>query len=371
VEAQVLRQAINAFFHAGKFQDLLELVDVTDVMINRFDWIVVQYVDGHREMYPHPVFTSDDDLRGEVSLLGRNLVRTERRFDAAKPYLTLRLPDGSRLAALSHVTGHTVVAIRLVVVTNPTLDELVERRMIDSGMRSFFQAAIAAGMRIVTVGETGAGKTTLMKALLNTLPVDTRLVVIEDTSELGMGRDPERAPYVLECEVREDNVEQRGEVTIATILKVLLRFNPDWLIVGEVRDGDAAREMLLAMQHGHPSLSTVHHATAAGAWTKLAQYLGRGADAMGFDIAGMLIADAVDFFVHLGRDRDGNRVVTEIVETDGWNPGSGVAQNRIWEPDTHGRGVPRPTLTDARRRRLEAHGFDAGVLLNPLGWWQQ
>ena len=49
---------------------------------------------------------------------------------------------------------------------------------------------MGAGMRIVISGETGAGKTTLVRAMTNVLSVDTRIVVIEDTRELNLGADP-------------------------------------------------------------------------------------------------------------------------------------------------------------------------------------
>ena len=91
---------------------------------------------------------------------------------------------------------------------------------------------------------------------------DTRIVVIEDTRELNLAADPARANSVLEWETREANIEGVGEISQRELVRHALRFNPDWLIVGEVRDGDAAREMLLAMQHGHPRLSTVHHHSA-------------------------------------------------------------------------------------------------------------
>jgi len=148
-----------------------------------------------------------------------------------------------------------------------------------------------------------------------------------------------------------------------------VRFNPEWLVVGEVRDAGAAREMLLAMQHGHPSLSTVHHHSAATSWRKLAQYITQGADAMSFEIAALVISDAVDLFVHLGRDRSGRRVVTEVCEAAGWN-GTEVQLNRIFVPDASGRGVPQPHLSDARRTKLVEHGFDDQLLTNPAGWWR-
>ena len=104
---------------------------------------------------------------------------------------------------------------------------------------------------------------------------------------------------------REANIEGVGEIAQRRLVRHALRLNPRWLIVGEVRDGDAAREMLLAMQHGHPSLSTVHHHSALSAWKKLAQYVAQGSEAVEFSIAALLISDAVDLFVHLGRDRRG------------------------------------------------------------------
>jgi Flp pilus assembly CpaF family ATPase len=122
------------------------------------------------------------------------------------------------------------------------------------------------------------------------------------------------------------------------------------------------------MQHGHPSLSTVHHHSALTAWKKLAQYVAQGRESVDFPIAALLISDAVDFFVHLGRDRQAKRVVAEICEVAGWN-GSEVQLNRVFVAGPDGRGLPQAHLSDARRTRLRDFGFDDHLLLNPTGWW--
>src|SRR5699024_9565525 len=126
-------------------------------------------------------------------------------------------------------------------------------------------------------------------------------------------------------------------------------------------------EMLLAVQHGHPSMSTVHHHSAATAWKKLAQYLAQGAEAVDNEIAALLISDAVDFFVHLDRDANGRRVGKEICEVGGWN-GSEVQLNRNVVPGPSGRGVAQPHLSDARREQLVACGFEDYLLAVPQGW---
>ena len=103
-ENDLIRRAIAAYFHAGKFQALLDIDGVTDIMVNAHDAIWLQRVDGAVERYREPIFADADDLRAEVAHLARRAGGTERRFDDAKPMLVLRLPDGSRLAAIMNVS---------------------------------------------------------------------------------------------------------------------------------------------------------------------------------------------------------------------------------------------------------------------------
>ena len=103
-ENELIRRAIAAYFHAGKFQALLDLDGVTDIMVNAHDTIWLQRVDGRVERHHDRVFADADDLRDEVAHLARRAGGTERRFDDAKPLLVLRLPDGSRLAAIMNVS---------------------------------------------------------------------------------------------------------------------------------------------------------------------------------------------------------------------------------------------------------------------------
>ena len=329
-EDDLIRRAIAAYFHAGKFQALLDLDGVTDIMVNAHDAIWLQRVDGTLERYREPIFADADDLRDEVAHLARRAGGTERRFDDAKPILVLRLPDGSRLAAIMNVSTVPQVAIRRNVLPDASLDELERRGTIDRAMHSLLAVGdarrdarrrVRRDRRRQDDAAAGDDQRAARRRRASSSSRTRR--------ELDLRADPARADSVLEWETREANIEGVGEIAQRELVRHALRFNPAWLIVGEVRDGDAAREMLLAMQHGHPSLSTVHHHSALSAWKKLAQYVAQGSEAVEFPIAALLISDAVDFFVHLGRDRQGRRAVTEICEVAGWN-GNEVQLNRLF-----------------------------------------
>ena len=154
------------------------------------------------------------------------------------------------------------------------------------------------------------------------------------------------------------------QITQRELVRHALRFNPNWLIVGEVRDGDAAREMLLAMQHGHPSLSTVHHHSALSAWKKLAQYVAQGSESVDFPIAALLISDAVDFFVHLGRDRGRPSSRRRTVRGGGVERCRGATQPHLRRRCRRQGRTAGPPVRPAGAK-LRQHGFDDHLLLEP------
>ena len=93
-----------------------------------------------------------------------------RPFSAAQPRLHLRLDGGARLAAAAWVTPRPSVVIRRHRLRRVTLDDLVERGTLDPVAASFLAAAVRARKSIVVAGPQGAGKTTLVRALVRRDP---------------------------------------------------------------------------------------------------------------------------------------------------------------------------------------------------------
>src|SRR5699024_10349962 len=121
-------------------------------------------------------------------------------------------------------------------------------------------------------GGTGAGKTTLLRALAAQIPPEERVVTIEDVPELALERDETAHPDAVALHARPPNTEGRGEITVADLVRAALRMSPDRVIVGETR-GSETVPLLTAMSQGNDgSLTTLHAATSAGAFTKLGAY---------------------------------------------------------------------------------------------------
>ena len=113
------------------------------------------------------------------------------------------------------------------------------------------------GILIVT-GPTGSGKTTLLYSILEQIhSVTKNIITAEDPIE-------HQVPGVNQVQV-----DEKSKKTFASVLRAMLRQDPDVMMVGEVRDAETAQIAFRASITGHLVLSTVHTNDAASAVTRL------------------------------------------------------------------------------------------------------
>ena len=360
-EDNLIQLALDLVVGLGPIERLLVDPNVEEIVATRWNLVFVYRSDGSCEQIRDVMWSSNADLEGWVRHLAATVGRTERRFDGAAPLLVMRLGPGLRLAATREVSENVSFALRRNTLGKVTLPDLVDRKMMPPAICELLAACMrSTEMRMVFAGATGSGKTTLARAVLSELDRLARLVIIEDTGELDMF-DADDRPNVEEWEAREENIEGEGEISAGQLVKHALRYRPDWLTVGEVRDSDAAVPMIKAMTHGQSSLTTVHAASATGALDKLALYLSTGEDRLPIEAAHFQLWQAVDFVVYLDRQRDGRRVVREVAEISSYDNGRCLT-NTIYNVSegTHQR------LTEQHRERLARAGFNESVLES---WW--
>lgn len=242
-------------------------------------------------------------------------------------------PGGGRIKVLHPViapgNGYPSVNIRLYEQKPVHPEWLLERGLMNAEMMEFLGSAVRDGKRILITGGTRTGKTTLLSALCNYLPEGWRIVKIEDPAEIWIDR-----ATVQTIESRP--VPPGSEVppyTLADGVDDAMRMSPDYLIVGEVRDGRAALAMFRALLTGHSGASTFHADSPREAFRRLATIMGADENVRPHEAA-QVIADSLDLLVQIRLRREVRRV-TEIVQIGRVAHGQMVRFRKLCQFDDH------------------------------------
>ncbi|WP_420434207.1 CpaF family protein [Candidatus Poriferisocius sp.] len=319
-ETFITDEVLATLFGLGSIERLLADDSVENVNINGCDTVWVHHAGGIKRR-AEPVAGSDDELVALIRKAAARLGRNERRFDLANPFLDLRLPDGSRLNAVMAVSERPAVSIRRHRHERVTLDALFELGTLDDTLREFLRTAVQTRKSIIICGGTNAGKTTLLRALLNACDPDERLITIEDRLELSLTADPDRHRDVIEMETRTANIEGSGGITMQQLVRNALAMSPDRLVVGEVR-GPEVVDMLAALSTGNDgSMCTIHANSSQAAFSKIATYALRSAEHIPVEATYRMIAESLNLVVHMSRGRDGRRRVASVREVTGSSMG--------------------------------------------------
>lgn len=213
---------------------------------------------------------------------------------------------------------------------------IISERVTDSQEKAarLLNVLVFTGYNIFISGGTSSGKTTLLNVLAQMIPHDERVVVIEDSAELQINQ----IENIVRMECRNANVQGKGAVDMAQLVKASLRMRPDRIIIGEVRGGEVF-DMINAMNTGHSgSLSTGHANSISGMIKRLESMFMQAVD---FPVEAIRsqISEGIDVIVHMSRMKTGNRKVVEIAEIDRVERGV-IVTNQIYTSETGMTGNP-------------------------------
>ncbi len=327
-------------------ESVLDDEAVSEVMVNRSAAVYVERA-GRLAAVEVPPLTAEAVARAAIQI-----ARPLGEDPATDPINDARLADGSRVAVCSPpATPATAITIRRFGGRAFTIEELTASGSLPAPAVEVTAAVLQAERNVLISGGTGSGKTTLLNALVSLLPTEGRVISIEDPLELWL-----RRANCLRFEAR--GLAGRN-VTIRGLVRHALRHRPDHIVVGEVREAEAA-DLLQALNTGHGgSLATVHANNAEAELSRLATCAMQASDALPWAVVCRGVLDGIEAVIHQTRTAEGVRCVdqwcacgtTTRTRTDGWSSESGPAPAAAPEGAGTAPGRAKPPPRPAPKRR--------------------
>ena len=291
--------------------------DIDEININAWDDITLTYSDGRMEKLEEH-FRSPQHA---VDIVKRLLHHSGMIIDNATPIAQGHLPGNTRITAIkSPVVDEEAgisVSIRLLHPQRVDRKHIIEGGMATEEMIAFLEMCIRYGVSVVIAGRTSSGKTTLMNALLSSIPDDKRIYTIESGArELFLvkknrfGDTLNNVVHTLSrpSESSAYNISQEDLVVAA------LRFDPDVIVVGEIRDAEA-NSAVEASLTGHTVVTTVHSGPAESAHGRISLLCQRRFQ-LGMAVSLSQSRQAFPVVVFAHKCEDNSRKVMDITECE-------------------------------------------------------
>lgn len=211
-------------FHALRgldiLQELMEDDSVTEIMVNGPKQVFFEK-NGKLEKYAY-TFSSEERLQDVIQqIVGRH----NRMVNRMHPIVDTRLEDGSRVnIVLSPIAmDGSAISIRKFPKEALTMEKLVEKDTLTQEASDFLRKVVKAGYNLFISGGTSSGKTTFLNALSAYIPMEERVITIEDSAELQL----QGCQNVVRLETRNSYMEGVSDISQRELIRTALRMRPE------------------------------------------------------------------------------------------------------------------------------------------------
>lgn len=345
VFGEVLPNDVVLRNHLAPLRRHLDVTGATELWINRPGEVMME-TGGKVVTLQEPAldYAALDALAQAVAIYSQ-----QPGFGTENPILYATLPDGERVTVIvppAVEPGNILVTIRIPTSTVKSLQEyeaegsfagflwphprdmtaaaaqlLAQDReliqpLLAGELRRFLTAAILQRKNIAVVGDTGSGKTTLMKSMCQHIPCDERLVTIEDVRELLLPMHENRAHLLY-----SKGGHSVAKVTPAHLIAACMRLTPTRVLPAELR-GSEAWDLLKLLTTGHSGTITSAHAESPALFFERFMFMAKEhPDAAGLSREELkhLVRLTIDVVIHIERDvvyDDAGEVVSVVRRVD-------------------------------------------------------
>jgi len=329
-------QPQNEYSSIRMFELLRDPV-VSQITVNRFDRVFYSDSTGSRTLegvFPDPgaYILWLNEILGltDSSISDVNTARVSVIEASFNPTVT-DLHGSIHIATKQLTRGDAAITIRKQPHDIITLDTMLQQGMMSQDMRRFLELAVRGRANILISGSSGAGKTTMARALSWYIDPSQRVLTCEEIDELHLA---DRLPNVVSLTTFKHTDEEGQilrQVQLEDLVREGLRMRADRIWVGETR-GKEAYALVVACNSGHDgSCTTIHADNGKQAIKQLTTYIMESG--LTEEVAREQVAQAFHLVVQISKVKLGRRVITEITELESVREGNEQRRNQLFVYD--------------------------------------
>ena len=248
-----MRDSIFSQLDFGPIKEFLEDDNITDLSYTNGGQVWLKSLDKGIYKVDRPEI--NDALIDKLAFQCANCMG--KTFNMAHPFLDaesaeLRMNfvhDSIATNGVALVIRKTPAKIRL------NRDKLLSEKYVTEAVLNFLLTCVQGHCNIIVSGETGSGKTELVKYLASNTKENEKIITIEDTLELHLDKIFPHRDIVA---MKTNNIASYSDVLVTC-----MRQNPRWILLSEVRSAEAVMAVRNSISSGHNIISTIHSDKAA------------------------------------------------------------------------------------------------------------
>jgi len=249
-----MNEAIFSQLDFGPLKEFLEVDDITDISYSNGGQLWLKSLTKGIYQVDRPDI--NNALMEKLAFQCSNVMG--KTFNMASPFLDAEsselrmnfIHESISTNGIACVIRKTPAKIRL------NKDKLINERYTTVEIHDFLIKCVEGHCNIIVSGETGSGKTELVKYLASYTKENEKIITIEDTLELHLDKIFPHRDIVA---VKTNNIASYTEVLVSC-----MRQNPKWILLSEVRSAEAVLAVRNSISSGHNILSTIHSDKASG-----------------------------------------------------------------------------------------------------------
>ena len=289
--------------------------DLEEININSWDDVTLTWSDGRMEKLKEHFHSPSH----AVDIVKRLLHHSGMIIDNATPLAQGHLPNNTRITAIKTPVVDECcgvsVSIRLLHPQRVDRKCIIESGMATEEMMEFLEMCIRYGVSSLVAGRTNSGKTTLVGALLASIPDDKRIYSIESGArELFLVKKKPNGEILNNVvhTLSRPNENAAYNISQEDLVVAALRFDPDLIVVGEIRDAEANATVEASLT-GHTVVTTVHSGPAEAAHGRISLLCQRRFQ-LGMEVSLAQARQAFPIVAFCHKCEDNNRRVMDISE---------------------------------------------------------